>query len=113
MTDFVSNPHFWDEQYLHNKAGWDLKSPTPVFSHIVKEKKIIQVGKLLILGSGHGYDAVEAAKNGFEVTAIDFSIQANLFAQSLAKDSNANVELLASDFFNLTKKYTVLKKGCS
>jgi SAM-dependent methyltransferase len=106
MTDFVGNPHFWDEKYLHNKAGWDLKSPTPVFLRIVKEKKIIKAGKLLILGSGYGYDAVEATKEGFEVTAVDFSIQANLFAQSLAKDSNSNVEFIASDFFNLTKKFT-------
>jgi len=25
------------------------------------------------LGSGYGYDAVEAAKDGFEVTVVDFS----------------------------------------
>ncbi len=68
MTNFVSEQEFWNSIYQNKNTGWDLKSPTLVFQRIVKEKKIIHIGKLLILGSGYGYDAVEAAKDGFEVT---------------------------------------------
>lgn len=101
MTNLVSEQEFWNSIYRNNNTGWDLKSPTPVFQRILKEKKIINSGKLLILGSGYGYDAVEAAKTGFEVTAVDFSTFAVSFAKKLAKKENANVDFIQNDFFNL------------
>jgi len=105
MTDFVSKPGFWDDIYISEKVNWDLKSPTPVFKHIVKKKKIITGDKLLILGSGYGYDAVAAASEGFDVTAVDFSAPANLFAQNLAAKANVKVEFITSDFFKLIEKF--------
>jgi len=99
MTNLVSEQEFWDSIYQNKKAGWDLKSPTPVFQRIIKEKKIINSCKLLILGSGYGYDAVEAAKAGYEVTAMDFSASAVSFAKKLAKKENVNVEFIQNDFF--------------
>jgi len=100
MTNLVSKQEFWDSIYQNKKAGWDLKSPTPVFQRILKEKKIINSGKLLILGSGYGYDAVEAAKAGYEVTAVDFSASAVSFARKLAKKEKVNVDFIQDDFFN-------------
>jgi thiopurine S-methyltransferase len=100
MTNLVNKQEFWDSIYQNKKAGWDLKSPTPVFQRILKEKKIINSCKLLILGSGYGYDAVEAAKAGYEVTAVDFSVSAVSFAKKLAKKEKVNVEFIQDDFFN-------------
>jgi SAM-dependent methyltransferase len=99
MTNFVSEQEFWNSIYQNKNAGWDLKSPTPVFQRMLKEKKILHIGKLLILGSGYGYDAVEAAKDGFEVTAVDFSASAVSFAKKLAKKENVNVDFIHNDFF--------------
>lgn len=99
MTNLVSEQEFWNSIYQNKNTGWDLKSPTPVFQRILKEKKIINTGKLLILGSGYGYDAVEAAKAGFEVTAVDFSAFAVSFAKKLAKRENVNVDFIQNDFF--------------
>jgi len=101
MTKLVNKQEFWDSMYETNKAGWDLKSPTPVFQRIIKEKKIIESGKLLILGSGYGYDAVEAAKEGYEVTAVDFSSSAISFAKKLAAEEKVSVDFIQDDFFNL------------
>jgi SAM-dependent methyltransferase len=105
MSKFVSSPDFWDEIYTNNKISWDLKSPTPVFMRIVKEKKIIKPGKLLILGSGYGYDAVEAAGAEFNVTAVDFCRPANVFAKRLANYANVKVEFITADFFDLGIKF--------
>jgi SAM-dependent methyltransferase len=99
MTNLVSEQEFWNSIYQNKKAGWDLKSATPVFKRILKEKKIINSRKLLILGSGYGYDAVEAAKAGYEVTAVDFSASAVNFAERLAKKENVNVDFIQNDFF--------------
>ena len=106
MTNLVSEQEFWDSIYQNKKAGWDLKSPTPVFQRIIKEKKIINSCKLLILGSGYGYDAVEAAKAGFDVTAVDFSASAVSFAKRLAKKENVNVDFIQNDFFKFTEDYS-------
>jgi len=100
MTNLVNERKFWDSIYQSKKAGWDLKSSTPVFQRIIKEKKIINTGKLLILGSGYGYDAVEAAKSGYDVTAIDFSSSAVSFAKKLAQNENVHVNFIQKDFFN-------------
>jgi len=99
MTDLVSEQEFWDSIYQNKKAGWDLKSSTPVFQRILKEKKIIKSCKLLILGSGYGYDAIDAAKAGYEVTGVDFSPSAISFAKKLAKKKNVNVDFIQNDFF--------------
>jgi len=99
MTNLVSEQEFWDSIYQNKKAGWDLKSPTPVFQRILKEKKIINSCKLLILGSGYGYDAVEAAKSGYEVTAVDFSEPAVNFAKKLAKKERVYINFIQNDFF--------------
>jgi methyl halide transferase len=101
MTNLVNEQEFWNSRYQNKNVGWDLKSPTAVFQRIVKEKKIIDFGKLLILGSGYGYDAVEAAENGFEVTAVDFSASALSFAKKLAEKESVNVDFIQKDFFKL------------
>jgi methyl halide transferase len=106
MTILVDEQAFWDSIYQNDKAGWDLKTPTPVFQRILKEKKILDSGKLLILGSGYGYDAVEAAKAGFDVTAVDFSISATEFAKNLAKKERVKVNFITDNFFNLAKNYS-------
>ena len=84
MTNLVSEQEFWNSIYQNKNTGWDLKSPTPVFQRILKEKKIINTGKLLILGSGYGYAA--------------FAVS---FAKKLAKRENANVDFIQNDFFKL------------
>ena len=104
MKHLADEQDFWDENYRNYKPAWDLKSPTPVFKRILNENKLLKPGKLLIPGSGYGYDAVEAAKAGFEVTAVDFSISAIKFAEELAYKENVSVNFLSEDFFTLASK---------
>lgn len=69
----VNNQSFWDNIYKNGNIGWDLKSSTPAFKSFLKEQNFPASSKILILGSGCGYDAIEAAKVGLEVAAVDFS----------------------------------------
>ncbi|MCX8107093.1 MAG: TPMT family class I SAM-dependent methyltransferase [Ignavibacterium album] len=104
MND-VNKSEFWDELYLSNSVAWDLKSPTPAFIDLLSSEYFSGRKKLLVVGCGYGYDAIEAAKNGFEVTALDFSQAAIASAKKLAVKENVNVEFLVEDFFNLKEKY--------
>jgi methyl halide transferase len=101
MRTTVDDPVFWDELYENGEANWDLKTPAPVFTALLKESIIIKPCRLLITGSGKGYDAVEAAKAGYDVTAVDFSSNAIKFAQQLAEKENVKINFIQSDLFKL------------
>ncbi len=91
--------------YKNDQAGWDLKSSNPVFNEILRENKLINPGEILIIGCGKGYDAVAAAKAGYQVTAVDFSSFAIDFAKNLAVQENVLINFLVEDFYNLNYSF--------
>lgn len=97
----VNKSEFWDNLYKNNSVGWDLKTPTPAFIDLLKSEYFTDKSKMLITGCGYGHDAIAAAKNNFNVTAVDFSEMAIQFAQSLAKKENVKINFIAEDFFLL------------
>lgn len=97
----VNSAEFWDNLYKINSVGWDLKTPTPAFIDLLESDYFKERKRLLITGCGYGYDAVAAAKNNFDVTAVDFSETAIQFAESLARKENVKVNFLVKDFFLL------------
>ena len=101
-TDAAS---FWDEKYLNNEDRWDMKTPTPVFENLIVSQQFIKPGKILILGCGKGYDAILAAKKGFDVYAVDFSIEAIKFAKKMAEEENLKINFLLYDIFDLDSIY--------
>ncbi len=105
MSTNVNNPVFWDEIYRNEKINWDLKGPNRVFVELLKDEKFMRPGKILISGSGKGYDAISAYQEGYEVAGVDFSSIANEFAENLAEKENANVKFIQSDIFKLDGYY--------
>lgn len=101
----VNSAEFWDNLYKINSVGWDLKTPTPAFIDLLESDYFKERKKLLITGCGYGYDAVAAAKNNFDVTAVDFSETAIQFAESLARKENVKVNFLVKDFFLLDENH--------
>jgi SAM-dependent methyltransferase len=105
MPSEIDLPVYWDKKYQRNEANWDLKSANHVFEELMEKEDILRPGKLLIPGCGNGFDAIAAAKRGFEVTAIDFSVEAINFGKNLAEKENVNVNFLTEDFFKLDEKF--------
>jgi SAM-dependent methyltransferase len=91
--------------YITDSAGWDLKSPNPVFVELLRNKDLIKPGKLLITGCGKGYDAVAAAKAGFDVTAVDFSPVALEHARELAESELVRIKFVEEDIFTLGNEW--------
>lgn len=100
----VSSADFWNELYKSDQAGWDLGTPTPVFSDLIARRSFAP-GNILILGCGKGYDAVEFAQAGFAVTAIDFSEEAIKIAESMAREMKVAIDFLCEDIFTIPSKY--------
>lgn len=106
MQKLVNNQSFWNDLYKYGNVGWDMKSSTPVFKSLLKKQKYPVSSKILILGSGFGYDAIEAAKMGFDVTAVDFSDEAITIARQNAVKANVKINFLIKDFFKLKNEFT-------
>lgn len=105
MND-VNKPAFWNELYQSKSVAWDLKAPTPAFIDLLNSEYFLGKKEILIVGCGYGYDAIEAAKKGLEVTALDFSENAIEFANSLAQKEKVNINFLAEDLFKLNCNYS-------
>lgn len=102
----VNNSEFWDQIYQSKSAAWDLKTPTPAFIDLLSCEYFADRRRMLVVGCGYGYDAIEGAKKGFDVTALDFSETAIDFARELTQKEKVNVNFLVEDLFNLSDKYS-------
>ena len=98
MEDPVNTAEFWEACYETDNDGWDLGGPTPFFQRLASE---IPKGKICVIGCGRGYDAVTFAKEGFDVTAIDFAEPAVLEARERARKENVSLKVLRENIFDL------------
>ncbi|HEX9926318.1 MAG TPA: methyltransferase domain-containing protein [Anaerolineae bacterium] len=97
MSD-VNSPEFWETIYQQG-APWDLGTPAPVFRRLLESGEF-EPGRMIVLGAGRGYDARMFARQGFEVTAVDFAAAATDAMRVLA-EPDALVEVVQSDLFAL------------
>jgi len=98
----VDHSQFWEDIYLENDTGWDLKGVTPVFDSISNE---LIKGKVCIVGCGRGYDAIMFAKKGFDVTAVDFAPTPISELNKLAIEKSVTITTVQDDIFSLVGKY--------
>ncbi len=101
MTHDVNSPRKWEADYERKTDGWDLGGPTPIFKRLaLRASRQLIPGRMIVLGAGRGHDAREFARNGFQVSAVDFASQAVQEMHRLA-DPEAPVEILQHDIFAL------------
>lgn len=91
------NNKFWDEKY----SGIDYfygEQPNEFLTQQLKH--IPKTAKILCLCEGEGRNAVYLAKNGFDVTAVDFSEEAKTKALRLAVRQNVKLNYHLSDLID-------------
>lgn len=98
------NEEFWENAYKTKNIGWDLGGPTPIFNNWIKS--IHGCYKICVLGAGNGWDAINFAKYGHTVTAVDFSKSAVRNMKDLSKINNVDLDIIKSNIFELDKKFT-------
>jgi len=101
----LNDSKYWDKKYTSNNTNWDMKSSTPVFKELLSKSEFISPCRLLITGSGKGYDAIETAKLNYDVTTVDFSSEANKIAKEIAGDLSNKINYLQTDIFDLNKTH--------
>mgnify|MGYP001611932548 CR=1 FL=1 len=97
----VNAAAFWESAYQTGQTAWDLRGPTPIFRRLA-ESGAYPPGRMIVLGAGRGHDALEFARHGFAVTAVDFAPEA-VREMRLASNLLAPVEVLPADIFDLPR----------
>ncbi len=88
----------WETYYKNNevtKMPWYDKNLDHDLENEIKTRTLSS-GKFLDLGTGHGTQAIQLAKQGFDVTATDLSENAILKAKNLSNEVN----FVKDDFMN-------------
>ena len=99
-----SMPEYWENSYKSGDIGWDLGGPTPIFDDWIQSKKASL--SICILGAGNGWDAINFAEKGHNVTAVDFAESAINNMHISAIERGIQINLVHSDIFNLENLFT-------
>lgn len=95
-TEVMKN--HWNELYGKDEYVFGVE-PDKYFKKVLSKFK---PGKILLPGEGEGRNAVYAAKNGWDVFAYDYSKEAKVKAERLAKRNNVNINYSVQDIVNAT-----------
>jgi ubiquinone/menaquinone biosynthesis C-methylase UbiE len=88
---------FWNERYTESNFAYGKES-----NQFLKENvHFLPKGKVLFVAEGEGRNAVFAAKNGFQVSAFDYSESGKQKALALAQDHDVTIDYLVSDVLAL------------
>ena len=90
----------WQQHYDEDDLGWDLGQVAPPFVNLFESKTIFP-GKTLVPGCGRGHEVIFLAENGFEVTAVDFSLGAINHLQPTIQERKLKCEILHMNFFEM------------
>tara|TARA_B100000315_G_scaffold230322_1_gene240617 strand:- start:5 stop:628 length:624 start_codon:yes stop_codon:yes gene_type:complete len=98
-----SMPEYWEKSYQSGDMGWDLGGPTPIFNDWIQ----FQTDSLsiCILGAGNGWDAINFAEKGHNVTAVDFAESAIDNMHTSAQSKGVQINIVHSDIFDLCKLF--------
>jgi len=84
---------FWDERYSSTEFVYGTE-PNTFFKD---ESDKLKTGNILLLGEGEGRNAVYAAVKGWNVDAVDFSINAKEKALKLAEENSVSINYEITD----------------
>ncbi len=98
-----SMPEYWEKRYQSDDTGWDLGGPTPIFDNWIQFQE--DSLSICILGAGNGWDAINFAEKGHNVTAVDFAESAIVNMNTLAQERGIQINLIHSDIFDLCKLF--------
>ena len=98
-----STPEYWEKAYQSGDMGWDLGGPTPVFNQWINSQKDLL--SICILGAGNGWDALNFAAKGHDITAVDFAFSAIENMRNAAEKWEVELKLVHSDIFDIGKIY--------
>lgn len=107
-------PHEWNDRYHTKDTPWSAHGILYEVITLIK-KKLFKGARILEIGCGFGLEAIELAKAGYDVTAIDISEEAIKQARYNAKEANIHVSFDQANILtekNRFNKYDLVLDIC-
>ncbi|MFH1699438.1 MAG: class I SAM-dependent methyltransferase [Candidatus Zixiibacteriota bacterium] len=86
------------------KIPWNISSPPKLLINLIDSEKI-KPGKIVDLGCGAGNYSIWLAQNRFDVTGIDISSEAILYAKKQAEKSGTKCQFFARNLLGDLKEF--------
>lgn len=96
---------FWEGRYQEGTTHWDLGQPAPPFVSLLNLADAPKPGRMAVLGTGRGHDALLFAARGFEVVGFDFAPSAIAEATAAAQSQGLPAQFLQRDIFELAAEF--------
>ncbi len=87
---------FWQQRFESGDTPWDRGAPSPQLLRWLQEGSL-QPCRIAVPGCGSGWEAVELARRGFSVTAIDLVSAACDRTRARAQQAGVSVEVVQAD----------------
>ena len=111
----MSKKDRFEERYQSGDIPWELDRPDKHLLNIINKEKI-QPCKALDIGCGTGSNAIWLARQGFDVSAVDFSGLAIEKAKEKAEKQGVKIQFEVSDFLVESEKTQtvdfIFDRGC-
>ena len=99
--DSLKPPSFWENLYLSDKDGWDMRSVHHGLPNVYGAGLFGDTKRILVPGAGRGHDAFFLASKGFQVVACDFADTPIAAMKQRRENQNLSLEIRQIDVFSL------------
>jgi len=98
----VSQPDYWENRYREGQTGWDRGTVHPaLLDWLDQGRELFPEGaSVAVPGCGHGYEVIELAKRGYDVTAIDFAREPMQRLAEGLRQAGVDATLVQQDLFD-------------
>jgi SAM-dependent methyltransferase len=87
---------FWEERFATGNTPWDRGASSPQLGQWLRSG-LLKPCRILVPGCGSGYEVVELALAGFEVTGLDYADRAIARARRNIQDAGVDATLVQAD----------------
>lgn len=87
-------PDFWQDRFITGQTGWDRGGPGPQLLAWLQGGEL-QPCRIAVPGCGRGWDVLELAHRGFDVTGIDYTTAAVQQTRARLDEAGASVQARA------------------
>lgn len=94
---------YWQAVYEEGSPGWDKDAPAPPLVGAIRQARLPAGTRVLVPGCGFGHEALLLAREGLEVTAVDFAPAAIRGLKARAGD--LPIRALERDLFSLGRDH--------
>ena len=87
---------FWEQRFAEGNTPWDRGASSPQLGKWLSSG-LLKPCRILVPGCGSGYEVVELALAGFEVTGLDYADAAIARVHERIKDAGVDATLVQAD----------------